>query len=59
MITAIAARVPGRGAQRARRSALAWWALAWLAFVLLPWYLPQNLTLLGALAGVFGGAEIE
>jgi iron(III) transport system permease protein len=36
---------------------LGWALLGLAAFVLLPWYLPQNTTLLRSLAGVFGGAE--
>ncbi len=48
---------PGRHAQRASRTLGAWALLAALAFVALPWYLPQNLTLLQSLPGVWGGAE--
>jgi iron(III) transport system permease protein len=47
----------GRGPVRARRVLLAWWLLGLLAFALLPWYYPQNLGLLSAMARVFGGAE--
>ena len=36
---------------------MAWLALGALAFTLLPWYFPQNLSLLAALRGVFGGDE--
>jgi iron(III) transport system permease protein len=39
------------------RTVWGWWSLGALAFVLLPWYFPQNLTLLQSLPGVFGGAE--
>ncbi len=49
-----------RPVSRARRSDLGWplWLLlAWVGFVVLPWYLPQDLTLWRALAGVWGGAE--
>jgi len=34
-----------------------WLGLGAAAFVLLPWYFPQNLTLWQALPGIFGGAE--
>jgi iron(III) transport system permease protein len=34
-----------------------WLGLGLAAFVLLPWYFPQNLTLWQALPGIFGGAE--
>ena len=34
-----------------------WLSLGLLAFVLLPWYLPQNLTFLQSLAGAFGRGE--
>jgi len=45
------------GAARARRL-MQIWALAGLAaFLLLPWYFPQNVTLLQSLRGVFGGEE--
>ncbi|MDP3610908.1 MAG: iron ABC transporter permease, partial [Rubrivivax sp.] len=46
-----------RGRQRARSVLLAWLALGAAAFVLLPWYFPQNLSLLKSLPGVFGGSE--
>ena len=36
---------------------LGWALLGLAAFVLLPWYFPQNLSLLRSLPGVFGGAE--
>jgi iron(III) transport system permease protein len=42
---------------RARRAVPGWLLLGVAAFTLLPWYLPQNLTLLGSLPGVFGGPE--
>ncbi|MDE2613592.1 MAG: ABC transporter permease subunit [Burkholderiales bacterium] len=45
------------GRERAQRVLLAWLALGAAAFVLLPWYFPQNLTLARSLPGVFGGAE--
>jgi iron(III) transport system permease protein len=46
-----------RGRQRAQRALLGWGLLGLAAYALLPWYLPQNLTLLASLPGVFGGAE--
>lgn len=46
-----------RGQIRARRIVAAWLLLGLAAFVLLPWYYPQNLSLWRALPGVFGGAE--
>ncbi len=48
--------VMNRGAQRARRAMLGWLALGLAAFVLLPWYFPQNQSLWSSLPGVFGGA---
>ncbi len=42
---------------RAGRALAAWWALGLVAFGLLPWYLPQNASLLQSLAGVFGGPD--
>jgi iron(III) transport system permease protein len=36
---------------------LAWWLLGLAAFVLLPWYFPQNQSLWQALGGAFGGSE--
>lgn len=46
-----------RGQIRARRIVAAWLLLGLAAYTLLPWYYPQNLTLLKALPGVFGGPE--
>jgi iron(III) transport system permease protein len=46
-----------RGQQRAQRLIVLWLVVALLAYALLPWYFPQNLTLLRALGGVFGGSE--
>lgn len=46
--------MPHRAAPRAPA---AWWLLGVVAFVALPWYLPQNLSLWQALPGVFGGSE--
>ncbi|HMC14424.1 MAG TPA: iron ABC transporter permease, partial [Albitalea sp.] len=40
-----------------RGAARGWLLLGLASFVLLPWYLPQNLSLLGALPGVFGGSD--
>ncbi len=48
---------PSRGTQRAQRVLLGWALLGLAAFVLLPWYFPQNTTLLKAMGGAFGGAE--
>ena len=45
------------GQQRAQRLLLAWLLVALAAYVLLPWYYPQNLTLLRSMGGVFGGSE--
>jgi len=45
------------GADRAQRVVLGWLLLGLAAFALLPWYFPQNLSLLGSLPGVFGGSE--
>lgn len=44
-------------AARAGRVIALWCALCAAAFVLLPWYLPQNLSLLQSIGGVFGGAD--
>ncbi len=41
----------------AQRVLLAWVVLGLAAFVLLPWYFPQNLSLWRSLPGVFGGSE--
>ena len=46
-----------RGQVRARRIVAAWLLLGLAAYVLLPWYYPQNLTLLKSLPGIFGGAD--
>jgi iron(III) transport system permease protein len=46
-----------RGRQRAQRIVLGWALLGLAAFVLLPWYLPQKLSLWRALPGVFGDAD--
>ncbi len=46
-----------RGPAGARRALLGWLLLGAAAFVLLPWYLPQNLSLWQALPGVFGGSD--
>jgi iron(III) transport system permease protein len=46
-----------RGQIRARRIVAGWLLLGLAAFVLLPWYYPQNLTLLKSLPGVFGGPD--
>jgi iron(III) transport system permease protein len=52
-----AARAPGLGAQRVQRMLLGWTVLGGLAFCVLPWYFPQDLSLWRALAGVFAGAD--
>jgi len=46
-----------RGQVHARRVVLAWWLLGLAAFVLLPWYFPQNLSIWQALPGAFGGSD--
>ncbi len=48
---------PHRQTQRAQRALLGWLLLAAVAFVLLPWYLAQNMGQWAAMGGVFGGAE--
>jgi iron(III) transport system permease protein len=45
------------GAARAQRAVLGWSLAGLGAFALLPWYLPQNASLIGALPGVFGAGE--
>ena len=60
MSVATAGRValPGqRLAGRARRSLAGWLLLGWLAWLLLPWYLPQNLSLLASLGSVWSGPD--
>ena len=54
---ALAALPAHRGRQRSRRIVLGWALLGLAAFVLLPWYFPQNLTLWQSLPGIFGGAD--
>ncbi|MFN6993986.1 MAG: iron ABC transporter permease, partial [Aquincola tertiaricarbonis] len=44
-------------AARTGRVLALWCALGVAAFVLLPWYLPQNLSLLQSIGGVFGGTD--
>src|SRR5262245_53072207 len=39
------------------RAPAAWWLLGVVAFVALPWYLPQNLSWWQALPAVFGGSD--
>ena len=48
---------PGYGQRRARRAIGLWLALGALAWVVLPWYLPQDLGLGASLARAWGGAE--
>ena len=54
---ALAALPAHRSRQRAQRIVLGWALGGLAAFVLLPWYFPQNLTLWKSLPGVFGGAD--
>lgn len=57
-MTTLAVRAPAvRGARRSRQTLLGWLAAGAAGFVLLPWYFPQNVTLLQALPGIFGGGE--
>ncbi len=49
--------ITSRPARRLQRAVMGWMLLAALAFVALPWYLPQNLGFFAALRGVFGDAE--
>jgi iron(III) transport system permease protein len=49
--------VQTRGQIRARRIVAGWLLLGLAAYVLLPWYYPQNLTLLKSLPGIFGGPD--
>jgi iron(III) transport system permease protein len=46
-----------RGQMRARRIVAGWLLLGLAAYVLLPWYYPQNLSLLQSLPGIFGKAD--
>ena len=46
-----------RGQIRAQRIVATWLLVGLAAYVLLPWYYPQNLTLLRSLPGIFGGAD--
>lgn len=48
---------PPQPMRPAPRAPLLWWLLALAAFVLLPWYLPQDQSLASALPGVFGGPD--
>ena len=54
---AASAAHPGIGVRKNRRIVLGWALLGLAAFVLLPWYFPQNLTLWKSLPGVFGSAD--
>ena len=49
--------LPGRSGSRVRRLLWAWWALALLAWLALPWYLAQDLSLWASLSRAWGGAE--
>ncbi|MEO8281574.1 MAG: iron ABC transporter permease, partial [Ideonella sp.] len=55
--TLLAAAPAHRGAARARMLLLVWLLIGWAAFVALPWYYPQDMSLWKALPGIFGGAE--
>ncbi len=46
-----------RGQARTRRAVLGWWVLGLAAYALLPWYFQQDLGVLKALPGVFGGSD--
>ena len=46
-----------RGQARTRRTVLAWLLLGTVAYVLLPWYFQQDIGLIKALPGVFGGSD--
>jgi len=46
-----------RGQVRSRRIVAGWLLLGLAAYTLLPWYFPQNLSLLKSLPGIFGGSE--
>ncbi len=54
---ALAALPAHRGRLRAQRIVLGWALLGLAAFVLLPWYFPQNLTLFQSLPGIFSGSD--
>ena len=43
--------------RRVQRVLLGWVLLGVAAFALLPWYFPQNVTLLRSLPGIFGAGE--
>ena len=53
----VALTLAERGRRRARRTLSLWVVLGLAAFVLLPWYLPQNGGVLAAMAGVLGGPD--
>ena len=48
-----------RGRARAQRMVLGWLIVGFASYALLPWYFPQNLTLLRSMAGIFGGTDGE
>jgi iron(III) transport system permease protein len=50
-------RSPGRGPQRASRVTFGWLLLGLAAYALLPWYFQQDLGLLKALPGIWGGSD--
>ena len=49
--------LPGRSGRRERRLLWAWWALALLAWLALPWYLPQDLSLWASLGRAWSAAD--
>ena len=58
-MTALAADARGavsHGMRRVQRVLLGWWLVALAAFVALPWYFPQDLSMSAALLRAFGGA---
>ena len=48
---------PARALRRAQTAIAGWLLLGTAAFLLLPWYLPADKSVLQALPGVFGGAD--
>ncbi len=57
-VAAVSEPLPAdRGAVRARHVVRGWLLVGLAAFVLLPWYFPQNVALWQALPGAFGGSE--
>ena len=56
-VTAVAAVASSRGQQRTRHTVLLWLLLGLGAYALLPWYFQQDIGLLKALPGIWGGAD--